>query len=148
VTTADGVVRLFCLPNAGAAAASYADWSGRLGPRIEVVPVDLSGHGRRSGDPQLSTMPTVVANLMTTLAGQFGLGPFALFGHSLGASAAVALATECIRRGGPSPLGLVLSAPAPPRTHVVGALDSLTDEELVRLSRRTAAGSMSRHGVR
>lgn len=138
MTTAVRPVQLFCLPHAGAAAASYTDWSGRLGPCVDVVPVDLPGHGQRIGEPQRETMSAVVADLMATLDERFRRGPFAFFGHSLGAYVAVALATECVRRAGPLPLGLVLSAALPPgrgddQTQVVDSLARLADDELVDL---------------
>lgn len=84
-------VRLFCLPYAGGTARAYLCWSSSLPDSIEVVPVEPPGRGERIGELPCSRLDPLLADLVPRIADRCD-GPFALFGHSLGAAVAYEIA--------------------------------------------------------
>lgn len=86
-------VRLFCLPYAGGAARLYREWPERLGPHVEVCPVELPGRGVRFREKPLTTMRELCALVESEIAPLLDR-PVAIFGHSLGARLGFELAKE------------------------------------------------------
>lgn len=104
-------LRLVCLPYAGGAASLYRPWPTRLAPGIDVCPVELPGRGLRFGEPMPRDMATLCDVLVPALERLLADGtPLALFGHSMGARIAFALAhrldgriTRLFASGAPAP---------------------------------------------
>ncbi|MEU0656387.1 thioesterase II family protein [Streptomyces albogriseolus] len=148
----DATVRLVCFPHAGGSASAYLRFAAALAPAgVEVLAVQYPGRQDRRGEPFLETVEELVEAVLPELR-QWTHGPFALFGHSLGAT----LAFETARRltaVGRTPAHLFLSgrrAPVVPRTDTAYLLDDrsliervtrlqgtdpalLQDEELLRM---------------
>jgi surfactin synthase thioesterase subunit len=124
-------MRLFCLPYAGGSAAVYRSWAARLGPRFDLVTVELPGHGRRIREPPHSAATTLVELLIAELGEAFRAGPFAIFGHSLGGLLGFQLTHELLRRGLPRPSRLFLSATRRPKRPGPYMLHSLPDAALL-----------------
>ncbi len=138
-------VRLFCLPYAGGAASSYHPWWQLRDRDVDIVPVQLPGRENRVGEAPATDLHHLVDSLVEVVS---GYGPFALFGHSMGAL----IAYELAHRTGPERL-FVSGAVAPgtltgdgttyrlPRHEVVGELRRLNgtpaavldDEDLLDL---------------
>ncbi|MEU3479160.1 thioesterase II family protein [Streptomyces sp. NPDC033754] len=100
--------RVVMLPHSGAGPNTLLPVAARIPDRYEVVGVTLPGRERRFGEAPEIGPQALVAELLDELAALPPL-PTVLFGHSLGASAAVALAQA-------SPqvcAALVLSAQSP-----------------------------------
>jgi surfactin synthase thioesterase subunit len=91
-------LRLICLPPAGGGASRYRDWSAHLPDDVEVVSVQLPGRENRFAEPAIESMEQLVGPLLAGLAGYL-IPPFALFGHSMGALIAFALAHRMRQRG-------------------------------------------------
>ncbi|WEH18219.1 alpha/beta fold hydrolase [Streptomyces sp. VNUA24] len=129
----DGRLRMFCFPYAGGGASAYAGWQRWLGTGIEVLPVQLPGREGRMTEPRFTDLPALVADLDRELGEELD-HPHVLFGHSMGALIAFALAQHRRARGERLPLALLLGAhraphlPAPPLTHGYVA----DDAELMR----------------
>jgi medium-chain acyl-[acyl-carrier-protein] hydrolase len=77
-------LRLFCFPYAGGAAGIFRGWSTLLLHGIEPVPIELPGHGARLMDSPISNLTTLVQWSCQAIEA-CGHGPFAVFGHSMGA---------------------------------------------------------------
>src|SRR5437762_2438873 len=77
-------LRLLCFPCAAGSAAAYRTWAGRLPEHIEVLGVELPGHGDRRGEPLLHSVGDVVEGLIDE-CGELLRRPVAVHGHSLGA---------------------------------------------------------------
>lgn len=106
-------VRLYCVPPAGAGASMFAQWPGHLPDHVEVRAVQLPGRESAARVPPIRDMTTLVDALDSMLAAE-PPGPFFLFGHSMGARIAFALARRLRRRGAPGPRALILSASGVP----------------------------------
>lgn len=117
-------LRLICLPYAGGSASIYRQWHEDLPRGVEVCAIQLPGRERRFSEPAFTRMDAVVDALEVALGHHLDL-PFALFGHSMGASIAFELAGRLEARGRP-PLALMVSgrrAPhVPPRRAPIHAL--------------------------
>jgi medium-chain acyl-[acyl-carrier-protein] hydrolase len=105
--------RLFCFPYAGGAASIYRGWANKLPPGIEVYPVQLTGRGNRLGEPPYKRIETLVADAADALLPYLD-GPFAFFGHSMGAMISFELARLLRREHKPTPAHLFLSGRSAP----------------------------------
>ncbi|MFJ8888907.1 thioesterase II family protein [Streptomyces sp. NPDC102402] len=148
----DAAVRLVCFPHAGGSATAYLGFATALAAvGVEVLAVQYPGRQERRAEPFVETVDALVEAVLPELREWTGR-PFALFGHSLGAT----LAYETARRLtelGEEPAHLFLSgrrAPTVPRTDTAHLLDDraliarittlqgtdpvlLQDEELLRM---------------
>lgn len=107
---------LFCLPFAGGNAMAYNVFQPHLPGRIDLVPLDLPGHGRRAREPLLARVDEMVEDMLQQLINHGGLGsPYALFGHSMGALLSYLLAHRVVRGGMPAPVHLLLSGKGAPK---------------------------------
>ncbi|MDJ1133035.1 thioesterase II family protein [Streptomyces iconiensis] len=116
-------LRLFCFPCAGQGASVYRPWQRLLAPDIDVVPVQLPGREGRATEAPYRAMDRLMDGLLPVLRKQIR-GPYALFGHSLGAMVAFETARR-LEAEGRSPLRLTVAAQRPP--HVPGERAPLHD---------------------
>ncbi|KTC38251.1 MAG: thioesterase II family protein [Pseudomonas sp.] len=77
-------IRLICFPHAGAAAEPLRVWSTGLADHIELVLVNLPGHGPRRHETPCDNWPSLLEKTFAALA-PWLKEPHALFGHGLGA---------------------------------------------------------------
>jgi surfactin synthase thioesterase subunit/glycosyltransferase involved in cell wall biosynthesis len=112
-------LRLFCFPHAGAGAAAFRDWIGRLSG-VEVAPVLLPGREERAGEPPITEMGQLIEELGRAIE-PFITGAYAFFGHSMGAGVAFELARALRRRGSPLPRLLIVSGARAP--HLRGQVE-------------------------
>lgn len=130
-------MRVFCLPPAGGGAGGYRGW-GALAPALDVVAIELPGHGRRLAEPPTESMTLLVQSLASALEPWLTDPPYTLFGHSMGGLVAFELARELRRRCLPPPSHLVVSAVAAPsvRTRPERTPHPCTDADLTAELRR------------
>ncbi|NTF35006.1 thioesterase II family protein [Rhizobium skierniewicense] len=107
------LVRLFCLPYAGGNAALYRDWPKWLGPKVDVCPLHLPGRGRRFREKPLYRVSDIADQAAEALLQHLDR-PYALFGHSMGASVAFEIARRLRRHGAPEPGCLFVSGRSAP----------------------------------
>ena len=108
-------VRLFCFTPAGGGPTMYTQhaWA-ELPPSIEVMPVLLPGRAQRLAEPPLDSVEAMAAGALRGLRPMLDERPYALFGHSLGASVALEFARLVAAEGGVAqPLHLIVSARLP-----------------------------------
>ena len=102
-------------------------WNKALGPRAEVVPVEILNRER------FATLRQLVDDVNDQLRSALD-GPYVFFGHSFGALLAYRLA--CLRAGSGSslPRALIVSSFAPPHLPApIPAVDHLDDHQLTAL---------------
>lgn len=128
--------RLFCLPYAGGGASAYFRWPSLVSDSIEVARVHLPGRENRLREQLFNRLSTLIDVLVDELVNWID-GPFALFGHSMGALLIFELARGLRRRHGLLPIHLFVSgyrAPQLPPMHL--PFSHLPDEELIVNVRR------------
>lgn len=133
----DGVT-LFCIPHAGGSAAYYAGLgaffkapAGATDAPIDFHPLELPGRGRRHREPLLPDMNALARDMFTRVAPVAESGPYALFGHSMGALLAF-LCTLLVRDAGlPAPAALFISSAAAPLTYgeILAPISPLPSQE-------------------
>jgi medium-chain acyl-[acyl-carrier-protein] hydrolase len=122
-------LKVFCFPYAGGAASAYRQWADLLPPDIDLCPIQLPGRATRFGEAPYRRLEDLVSEAAAALRSCLD-GPFALFGHSMGALVAFEVARELRRRGGPVPVLLAVAGheapdcpdPDPPMGHLSDAL--------------------------
>lgn len=110
----DHGVTLFCIPHAGGNASYYARLGRLLRAPVAFHPLELPGHGRRHREPLQPDLRTLARDLFARVAPAARRGPYALFGHSMGALLAFLCAVLAREAGLPAPAALFVSSAAAP----------------------------------
>ncbi len=132
----DAQLRLFCFPYAGGSAAIFREWVGVLTPRIELMAVELPGHGSRRDEEFFTAIDPLVDALASALLPDLNK-PFAIFGHSLGALIGYELARRLYTSVGLQPRRLFVSGhDAPGCDNSSKIVHNLPDEEFIAELRR------------
>lgn len=118
--------QLLCFPFAGGGASFYRPWALRSDRRLTVLPVQLPGREERLREMAETDMGRLLDGLTTSLLPRLE-GPLALFGHSLGALVAAALAQRLTALGRPARHLFVSGAAAPHRPPRRAPMHSLPD---------------------
>lgn len=125
------MVQLICFPHAGGSAASLNGWVRLLPPTIALERVELPGRDPASARRPFTRVPPLLPHLCPRIAERID-GPFALYGHSLGALVAFEFARWARREGHAAPLALFVSGRRAPQCPLVlGALYDLPEPELM-----------------
>lgn len=106
--------RLFCFPYAGGSAAVFSNWKRFLHNDIEVVPVELSGRGRRMGEAFYESVDEAVEDIYHRICLSLDSSPYSFFGHSMGTLIVYELCKKIRSMGGAMPLHLFVSGRYPP----------------------------------
>jgi surfactin synthase thioesterase subunit len=123
-------VNLYCLPHAGGSANVFLAWRRHLHPSIDLVPVELSGRGRRISAPLHDRFGEVVEDLLGEMTRTRIPTDYAFLGHSFGGLLAFELSHALLARGHPSPRRLFVSASCAPQR--VGEMAASLSETISR----------------
>jgi surfactin synthase thioesterase subunit len=132
----DAAVRLVCLPHAGGSASFYFPVATAMSPLVDVLAVQYPGRQDRLHDPLINNIPDL-ADAVTAALRPWLDRPFALFGHSMGASLGFEVALRLERAGTPPAHLFASGRRAPSRyreEHVHLGGDDAIIAELSRLS--------------
>lgn len=128
--TSDPLVRLYCVPYAGAGATAFASWGARFPSEIAVLGVQPPGKGWRMEEDPLHDL-AVLSDQIAWAIQEENRGPFALFGHSMGAWVAFEV-TRRLEDLGLRPRYLVVSGrQAPSIGHIQSPIGHLSDADFV-----------------
>ncbi|MDT0377690.1 alpha/beta fold hydrolase [Streptomyces sp. DSM 42041] len=111
----EAAVQLICLPHAGGSAPFYRPVAQALSPQIEVLAVQYPGRQDRRREPMLETIEDLADGVAAAVREAVDR-PFALFGHSMGATLAFEVARR-LESSGSDPLRIFASGRRAPSTH-------------------------------
>jgi pyochelin biosynthetic protein PchC len=111
----DARTRLVCLPHAGGSATFYFPVSRAMSPGVDVLAVQYPGRQDRRTEPCVEDLGRL-AELVTEALRPWLDRPFALFGHSMGATVAFEVARR-LEDDGVSPLAVFASGRRAPSCH-------------------------------
>ena len=120
---------LVCFPYAGGSAVTFRGW-GNVLPGIDLLPVEIPGHGTRLQEKPLQTVASISQQLMAS--DLFNVKKLALYGHSLGAYLAFDVAHRLEARGIFLTSLHVSGRDAPPKTPRQPTFCELDDTKLTR----------------
>ncbi|MFF9088247.1 thioesterase II family protein [Streptomyces sp. NPDC014991] len=106
-------LRLFCLPYAGGNAGAFRRWAQLPTTGVEVVAVQYPGRQERLAEECLQDMESLADGVAAALVPLLDR-PFALFGHSMGASVAYEVALRLEHRYRTKPRQVFVSGAASP----------------------------------
>ncbi|MDY6988826.1 MAG: alpha/beta fold hydrolase [Thermodesulfobacteriota bacterium] len=98
-------VNVFCLPFAGGAFYSYNGLQRCTPAFINTVSVDLPGHGKRIGEPLLANIHEMADDVFQQIKNDLD-EPYAIYGHSMGATLGYLVAQRLEGANMPKPLHL------------------------------------------
>lgn len=124
----DAFADLYCFPHAGGSAGEFLRWCDGL-PGVRVWGVKLPGRVPRQNEPPFTRMPELVKALVEET--DFGAGPFAFFGHSLGGLVAHEVARALRDTGRPQPTRIFVSSIQPPPVHAARPVHGLSSADLL-----------------
>ncbi|MEU3713506.1 thioesterase II family protein [Streptomyces catenulae] len=127
---ADGAVPLVCFPHAGGSAGSYLPLAKQLTPHVETWAVQYPGRQERYRETPFTEV-TALADAAFTALRPHLTGPYAFFGHSMGALVAFEVARRCEAETGHGPVRLFASARRAPSVPHRGATGWRDDDALV-----------------
>lgn len=140
-----GKVKLFFIPHAGGSAMGYMVMKRYLDlTKIEPVPLELAGRGKRIGDACFTDIAECVEDLYLKIKPFIEEGDYAFFGHSLGALLTYELVHYIKNNGDRLPVGIFFSGRvAPAAEFPMGPISGIQDEDefLNQFSRLHALGS-------
>ncbi|MBF8273652.1 MAG: Thioesterase [Magnetococcales bacterium] len=123
------MIQLFCIPFAGGNVYSYQGFHKHVGDRTKTVPLEYPGRGRRTKEPLLFSIQELCFDLVAQMRSCIR-GPYALFGHSMGAYLGYLAVRSLVTEGSfPLPCHMFVSGasgPSLPRTqtnlHTLGKM--------------------------
>ncbi len=128
-------VPLVCFPHAGGSASYYFPMSRSTPPKIDVMALQYPGRQDRRHEPFVDSIFELADTLCEVLEPVLD-GPFAFFGHSMGAILAFEVAQRLERSKGVSPIWFFASGRRAPSRRRSESVSLLGDAELVAELRR------------
>ena len=131
-------LRLLCFTHAGGSATLFRTWGMSLAPMVEIVALQLPGHGHRMSEEPYVDLTALVEAILLGIGDVLDEKPFAFFGHSMGAILAFELARALRVQSLPQPAALfVASRRAPHLLSRNRPIHTLSDEEFfIAIDRR------------
>jgi surfactin synthase thioesterase subunit len=126
----------FILSHASGSGHHYLEGFQNLGRLVELVPMDLPGHGKRKDESLLYSMEEIVGDLAREAAKSLSGGrDYYVLGHSMGALNGFLMADALIKAGFRSPKRLFMSSYSTPGWHPIPpGMSKLPDLEMWKAS--------------
>ncbi|MBP6986323.1 MAG: thioesterase [Alphaproteobacteria bacterium] len=127
--------RIFCFHYAGGSALAFYPWAKLFDSTIELVCVQLPGHGTRFTEPLLKSMPAIIDSLLEEFS-DYVDKPYYLYGHSLGGLIAFELTHRLQLESQRMPNCLIISGKAPPHLDLGQPISHLPDEAFIEETKK------------
>lgn len=126
-------MKLICLHFAGGNGYFYYKWKKHL-PEIEVVPIDLPGHGSKINQELLYCFDDAVTSIYNELIDVASNGKdYVIFGHSMGGIFIPHILKRLEKMSKLLPMGVIISGACPPNVERIKEkkFTEISDDELV-----------------
>jgi medium-chain acyl-[acyl-carrier-protein] hydrolase len=107
-------IKLFCFPYAGGSSIIYNKWKHYLDPRIEIIPVELAGRGKRIQETLYKDVPDAIDDVYNIVSKELKGSSYALFGHSMGGMISYKLSQKLRENKYPDPVHIFFSGRSAP----------------------------------
>ncbi|WP_408895222.1 thioesterase II family protein [Paenibacillus taichungensis] len=124
-------LNLICLPYAGGSQNIFNEWKRNMMSEVNVIPVELSGRGKRMDDPLYNDFNEAIEDIYKCIKEDVFNQPYAIAGHSMGGLLAYELANKLVSEDQRSPEFLVLSGKNPPHIRVNTKIHQLSEEDMI-----------------
>lgn len=102
-------IKLFCLPYAGGSAVVFKKWIQYLDKDIELIPIELSGRGKRIGEPLYQDVMAATEDVFQQIKNEINYSSYCFYGHSLGAMISYELAQKIRKQNIRQPVHIFFS---------------------------------------
>jgi len=124
---------VFAFHHAGGSASQFHSWQFRLEPLARVSAIQLPGRGGRFREAFATSLEATAADIASVI-GERQSGPFALFGHSMGALLAFEVSRHLAKFGFPQACHLFVAGAAAPKDIAnTERLADLPDDDLLQV---------------
>jgi medium-chain acyl-[acyl-carrier-protein] hydrolase len=128
-------LNLFCFPYAGGNAAAFKSWVNYLPKTVNLVAIELPGHGIRLSEKPIENFKVIIDNI-TKAALPLLSKPYVVFGHSMGAIFAFEFTRHLRQQGISIPMHMFLSAQEGARFKHSDPKYLLPDDEFIEYLRK------------
>lgn len=126
-------LKLFCIPFAGGSSLSFANWKFKINNLIDLIPIDLSGKGKRIGEKENSNFDEAVEDIYCTIMKNIKEGEnYAVFGHSMGGLLAYETYFLLLKNQCHLPCFMILSGVSLPYKFSIASVPLQSKEEFER----------------
>ncbi len=125
-------IKLFCFSYAGGSSIFYHQWANDFDERIQIIPVEIPGHGIRMEEDLLDTIDDIAELIFEELKSEWEENSYAFFGHSMGTIIITELMYKILEYHYPKPLHIFMSGRFSPDRQEKQKIAYLPDEQLCR----------------
>ncbi len=125
---------LFCIPFSGGNSYSFSGFKKYFPHNIEIVTLELPGHGKRIAEPLLNNIDDMTEDLYNQIKNKISK-TYAIFGHSLGSLLGYSLAKLISKKNENEPIMLFLSGHTAPSIAKPQKKSSLSDDKFIDMLR-------------
>ncbi|WHY56139.1 thioesterase II family protein [Peribacillus simplex] len=125
-------LNLLCLPYAGGSENIYTKWKNEVIGGVNIVPIELSGRGKRMQDPLYNNLNEALEDIYLKSYESVAESPFAIVGHSMGSILAYELAKKLIEEDNKVPEFLIFSGKNPPHAKLGTNIHTLPNDEMLQ----------------
>jgi len=107
-------IKLFCIPYAGGSAVIFNRWKHFIDAKIEIIPIELAGRGKRINEPLYKDVREVIEDVYRIISKELNGLPYAMFGHSMGSMISYQLGQKFRNNHYPKPQHMFFSGRSAP----------------------------------
>lgn len=101
-------INLFCLPFSGGNAYSYREFSQYIADFVNIVAIDLPGHGKKMAEPLLTNIYNMADYIFHHMKADLNR-PYGIYGHSMGTILGYLVSQKIVQKNLAHPLHLFFS---------------------------------------
>ncbi len=126
-------IKVYAIPCAGGTSMLFNEIAKQNNDNVEIVPIELAGHGKRIGEPFYNDIYDAVEDVYSIICDDIENEVFAIIGYSMGGLLAYEVCRLLEKRGKKLPIRLFIASMGTPENRsVFSKVGNYNDEELLR----------------